>query len=65
MTGWFNIVGLVGIVASVDYGAAFFLNATARPLRRRHLRASTSPTASHILAETWLLFFLILVFYTR
>src|ERR687893_985207 len=25
MTGWFNIVGLVGIVASVAYGAAFFL----------------------------------------
>ena len=25
MTGWFNIVGLVGIVASVGYGAAFFL----------------------------------------
>ena len=28
MTGWFNIVGLVGIVASVAYGAAFFLDAT-------------------------------------
>ena len=28
MTGWFNIVGLVGIVASVAYGAAIFLNAT-------------------------------------
>ena len=26
MTGWFNIVGLVGIVASVGYGAALFLN---------------------------------------
>jgi amino acid transporter len=25
MTGWFNIVGLVGIVASVGYGAAYFL----------------------------------------
>src|SRR5215208_8252031 len=25
MTGWFNIVGLVGIVASVGYGCAFFL----------------------------------------
>ncbi len=25
MTGWFNIVGLVGIVASVAYGAAYFL----------------------------------------
>ena len=26
MTGWFNIVGLLGIVASVAYGAAIFLN---------------------------------------
>ena len=26
MTGWFNIAGLVGIVASVGYGAAIFLN---------------------------------------
>ena len=28
MTGWFNIIGLVGIVASVGYGAATFLNIT-------------------------------------
>src|SRR5438105_9676312 len=27
ITGWFNMVGLVGIVAGVGYGAAFFLNA--------------------------------------
>ena len=27
-TGWFNLVGLVGVVASVDYGAATFLNAS-------------------------------------
>src|SRR6266511_4034897 len=26
-TGWFNMVGLVGIVAGVGYGAALFLNA--------------------------------------
>jgi amino acid transporter len=25
-TGWFNIVGLIGIVASVAYGAAFFMD---------------------------------------
>jgi amino acid transporter len=25
-TGWFNLLGLIAIVASVDYGAAFFLN---------------------------------------
>ena len=28
MTGWFNIVGLLGIVASVAYGAAIFLNSS-------------------------------------
>src|ERR1700757_5377607 len=27
ITGWFNIVGLVGIVAGVGYGAAFFMQA--------------------------------------
>ena len=26
--GWFNLVGLVGVVASVDYGCAQFMNAT-------------------------------------
>lgn len=26
-TGWLNLIGLIGIVASVDYGAATFLNA--------------------------------------
>ena len=47
-TGWFNLVGLVGVVASVDYGAAQFLNATfglygaqprVRELRRHRARA--------------------------
>ena len=28
MTGWFNIAGLIGIVASVGYGAAIFLGVT-------------------------------------
>ncbi len=27
-TGWFNLIGLIGVVASVDYAAASFLNAT-------------------------------------
>ena len=34
-TGWFNLVGLVGVVASVDYGCATFLNATLHAVRRR------------------------------
>ena len=38
MTGWFNIVGLIGIVASVAYGAALFLNAMLGLYGARHLR---------------------------
>src|SRR6059058_3167511 len=25
-TGWFNLIGLIAVTASVDYGAAIFLN---------------------------------------
>ena len=52
MTGWFNIIGLVGIVASVGYGAATFLNITLGVYGARHLRdqlrrhASTSSPSS-------------------
>ena len=45
-TGWFNIVGLVGIVASVGYGAAIFLNITLGALRRSTSSGSTSATTS-------------------
>ena len=47
MTGWFNIVGLVGIVASVGYGCAIFLNATFAPLRPRHLRRQLRRRRAH------------------
>jgi amino acid transporter len=63
MTGWFNIVGLVGIVASVGYGAAIFLNATLA-LYGVDIFGINFEDSEHILSETWLLFFLILVFYT-
>jgi amino acid transporter len=63
MTGWFNIVGLVGIVASVGYGAAIFLNATLA-LYGLNVFGLNFGDDVHILAETWLLFFLILVLYT-
>ncbi len=63
MTGWFNIVGLIGIVASVAYGAAIFLNATLGLYGLDILGINFGDT-EHILGETWLLFFLILVFYT-
>jgi amino acid transporter len=63
MTGWFNIVGLIGIVSSVAYGAAIFLNATLA-LYGLNIFGLDFGDTKHILSETWLLFFLILVLYT-
>ena len=63
MTGWFNIVGLVGIVASVGYGAALFLNELLG-LYGLNIVGVNFGDDVHILGETWLLFFLIMVFYT-
>jgi amino acid transporter len=58
-TGWFNLVGLVGAVASVDYGCATFLNATFM-LFGVNLGFANWGDTSHILTETFLLFALIL-----
>src|SRR5438477_5560349 len=63
MTGWFNIVGLIGIVAGVGYGAAFFLNALLA-LYGLNIFGINFGDDAHILGETWLLFFLILILYT-
>ena len=63
MTGWFNIVGLVGIVASVGYGAALFMNATLG-IYGVDIFGINFGDSEHILGEQWLLFFLILVLYT-
>ena len=63
MTGWFNIVGLVGIVASVGYGAAFFLYNTLG-LYEVSIFGMNFADGSKVLAETWLLFALILILYT-
>jgi amino acid transporter len=63
MTGWFNIVGLVGIVASVAYGAAFFLWALLN-LYGLDVLGINFGDSKHILGETWLLFVLILFLYT-
>jgi amino acid transporter len=63
MTGWFNIVGLVGIVASVGYGCAFFLYNTLALYGLNILGVNFGDDV-HILSETWLLFFLIMVLYT-
>jgi amino acid transporter len=65
ITGWFNIVGLVGIVAGVGYGAAFFLQATLADYGLNVFGinfATTNPTT--ILHENFLLFLIILVGYT-
>jgi amino acid transporter len=63
MTGWFNIVGLVGIVAGVGYGCATFLNILLG-LYGLDIFGINFGDAEHILAEQWTLFFLILVVYT-
>ena len=61
ITGWFNIVGLVGIVAGVGYGAAFFLQAVLALYGLNVLGinfATTNPTT--ILHQDFLLFLIIL-----
>jgi amino acid transporter len=63
MTGWFNIVGLVGIVSSVAYGCALFLD-TLLNLYGLNIFGINFGDTKHILAETWLLFFIILALYT-
>jgi amino acid transporter len=63
MTGWFNIVGLVGIVSSVAYGCAFFLWATLN-LYGLDILGINFGDDVHVLGETWFLFVLIMIVYT-
>jgi amino acid transporter len=63
MTGWFNIAGLIGIVASVGYGAAIFLNATFGLYGLNVLGMNFGDT-KHVLGETFVLFLIILLLYT-
>src|SRR3954451_9478985 len=63
MTGWFNIVGLLGIVASVGYGAAIFLN-TLLGLYGVNVFGINFGDSKHVLGETWFLFVVILLLYT-
>jgi amino acid transporter len=64
-TGWFNMVGLVGIVAGVGYGAAIFLNEVLAlyTLNIGGIHFATT-NASARLHHTFVLFLIILVFYT-
>jgi amino acid transporter len=61
-TGWFNIVGLVGIVASVGYGAAGFLYALLGLYKVDVLGMNFGDT-KHVLTETFVLFLIILALY--
>ncbi len=63
MTGWFNIVGLVGIVASVAYGAAFFLYSLLGLYGVDFLGMNFAEGDS-VLGDTFILFLLILLVVT-
>lgn len=62
-TGWFNIVGLIGIVASVGYGAAFFMNALFALYGLNVIGVNFGDDV-HIISETFLLFLIILAVIT-
>jgi len=61
-TGWFNIIGLVAVVASVDYACATFLNALLALYEFDFIFNFADD--SGILRETFLLFVLILLLHT-
>src|SRR5207245_2529357 len=62
-TGWFNIVGLLGIVASVAYGAAGFLYSLLGLYKVNVLGVNFSDSV-HSISEIFLLFLIILAFVT-
>jgi amino acid transporter len=59
-TGWFNLIGLVGVIASVNYAAATFLNALLA-LYEVDIFGVNFGDDLHILPETFLLYAAILV----
>jgi amino acid transporter len=58
-TGWFNLIGLIAVTASVDYGASLFLNSTLG-LYDVGLFNGNSSDASAFLHGTFWLFLLVL-----
>jgi amino acid transporter len=62
-TGWFNLIGLAAVVASVDYACATFLNVVLG-LYEVNLLGVNFGDEVHILAEVFLLFALILLLHT-
>src|SRR5215213_1163285 len=63
MTGWFNIVGLLGIVASVAYGCAFFLYNLLN-LYGLSIFGVDFAAGDNVLGDTFVLFLVILAFVT-
>ena len=62
-TGWFNLIGLVAVLASVDYACATFLNVVLG-LYEVNLLGVNFGDEVHILGEVFLLFALILTVHT-
>jgi amino acid transporter len=59
-TGWFNLLGLIGIVASVDYFAGQFLSVILG-LYKVNVLGINFGDSKHLLGETFLLFCLFLI----
>ena len=59
-TGWFNMIGLIAVVASVDYACAGFMNALLG-LYKVNIFGVNFADTEHVLAETFLLFAIILI----
>ena len=62
-TGWFNLIGLAAVVASVDYACATFLNVVLG-LYEVNIFGLNFGDEVHVLQETFFLFFLILTAHT-
>ncbi|HMU27713.1 MAG TPA: amino acid permease [Solirubrobacterales bacterium] len=62
-TGWFNLIGLVGVTASVVYGSAAFLN-TVLSIYGVDLGFINFADSEHILSETFVLFVIILTIHS-
>jgi amino acid transporter len=55
-TGWFNLIGLVAVVASVDYAASIFAQALLSLYEVNFIFDFTTTNPQHILTETFAIF---------
>ncbi|MGK2954543.1 MAG: amino acid permease [Solirubrobacterales bacterium] len=62
-TGWFNLIGLVGVTASVVYGSAAFLN-TVLQIYGLDIGFMNFSDTEHALRETFILFAIILAIHS-